>query len=233
MTVDVFAVVPARGGSTRIPGKNLKSIGGKPLIAHTIEQAAAAETIDRAVVSTDDDRIRAVAEDHGGDVPFARPAELATDEATSPPVVEHALEWIEARGESPSIVVMLQVTSPLRTAADIDEAVTELRDCGGADSLVSVSRFDTPPYWALETDGDGMLHSHFEREVLWADEVVRSQDLPTLYHPNGAIFAARTGPFRDALNFYTESTLSYEMPPERSVDIDTPFDLELARSLVE
>ncbi|MDR9380893.1 MAG: acylneuraminate cytidylyltransferase family protein [Natronomonas sp.] len=231
MTVDVLAVIPARGGSKRIPNKNVNPVGGQPLIARTIEQAAAAKTIDRAIVSTEDPEIRAVAEEHGGDVPFTRPAELATDDATNPPVVEHALEWFEDRGETPSIVVMLQTTSPLRTTADIDSAVRKLRDRPDASSLVSVCRFDTPPYWALEVEDD-LLHPHFEKDVLWADEVVRSQDLPPFYHPNGALFAARVGPFKRALNFYTDSTLCYEMPPERSIDIDTPFDLELVRCLL-
>lgn len=230
--MDTFAVIPARGGSSRVPRKNVREVGGKPLIAHTIEQAAESETIDRAIVSTDDDEIASVAREYGGDVPFARPAELATDEATSPPVVEHALQWVEDRGESPDVVVMLQVTTPLRTARDIDEAVRKLRDRPEATSLVSVTEFGDPPYWAVEMD-DGVLRPHFDEDVLWTDDIPRSQDLPTLFHPNGAIFAARTDEFHDAVNFYTDVTIGFEMPPERSVDIDEAFELELVRSLFE
>lgn len=230
--MDVFAVIPARGGSTRIPNKNLKCVGGTPLIAHTIRQAESSSTIDRCVVSTDDDEIAAVAEEYGGNVPFMRPTELATDEATSPPVVKHALEWFEDRGNSPDIVVMLQVTSPLRTGDDIDGAVEQLHD-DDASSVVSVAEFKTPPQWALELDDDGNLSAHFDEELFWTDDIPRSQDLRTLYHPNGAVFAAEVATFHQECNFYTTNTIGYEMPPDRSIDIDEPFDLELVKALFE
>lgn len=208
-------------------------VRGKPLIAHTIAQAEAAETIDRSIVSTDDDRIATIAEEHRGNVPFIRPTELATDEATSPPVVEHALNWIEERGASPKMVVMLQVTSSLRTAGDIDGTVRRLRNDDAATSIVSVSEFKTPPQWALEIDEDGELSAHFDRDLFWTEDIPRSQDLESLYNPNGAIFAAEVSAFRRAQNFCTERTLGYEFPPERGIDIDEPFDLELVRALFE
>lgn len=229
MSLEVFAVIPARGGSKRVPKKNVREIAGKPLIAHAIEQAADAEAIDQTIVSTDDEEIAAAAEEYGGTIPFERPAELATDEAKSPPVIEHALDWIESTGESPSIVVMLQVTTPLRIPGDIDGAIEKLRDNPDADSVVSITEFDVPPYWAIESHDDGTLSEHFDRGVLWTDEIPRSQDFETLYYPNGAVFAARTDAFRAETSFYTENTIGYEMPPERSIDIDEPFDLEMAR----
>ncbi|SFG17222.1 N-acylneuraminate cytidylyltransferase [Halopelagius inordinatus] len=230
--MDTLAVVPARGGSSRVPRKNLREVAGKPLIAHTLEQAAESEALDRTIVSTDDEEIQMTAREYGGEVPFTRPAELATDEATSPPVVEHALDWVERHVGSPDIVVMLQVTTPLRTAQDIDDAVAKIRNHSEATSLVSISEYDEPPYWAVETEDD-VLRPHFDRDVLWTDNIPRSQDLPTLYHPNGAIFAARTEAFREEINFYTDVTIGYEMPPERSIDIDEPFELELVRTLME
>ena len=231
--MDVFAVIPARGGSKRIENKNVREVDGKPLIAHTLDQVSAASSIDRAIVSTDSQTIADAARRYGGDVPFERPAELADDEATSPPVVEHALEWVRGTGADPDIVVMLQVTTPLRTADDIDGAVEKLRSREDATSIVSVTEFDTPPYWAVEKDDSGNLTSYFEEDVLWVDEIPRSQDLKTLYYPNGAVFAARTEVFENELNFYTESTLSFEMPPQRSFDIDEPWELDLVRQIFE
>lgn len=231
--MNTLAVIPARGGSKRVPRKNVREVGGKPLIAHTIDQAAQADRIDRAIVSTDDDEIADTAREYGGDVPFERPESLATDDATSPPVIEHALDWIEAKGEPPDTVVMLQVTSPLRTADDIDETVQTLHGNDEATSAISVSNFDTPPYWALEMGDDGRVNSHFDREVLWVDDIPRSQDFETLYYPNGAVFAADVEVFREVGRFYTETTVGVEMPPERSLDIDEPYELELVRHLFE
>jgi len=231
--MDVFALIPARDGSKRVPKKNIRDVGGRPLIAHTIEQARAASTVDRAVVSTDDEEIAAVARDHSGEVPFMRPAELATDLATMAPVVIHALDWIEDQGYEPDIVVVLQVTTPLRTATDIDGAIETLRSDPEARSLVATTDFEVPPYWAVEESDEGYLRSHFDRDVLWTDEVERSQDLPSLSHPNGAIFAAEADAFRKEESFYTDRTLGYAMPAERSIDIDTASDLSVARALIE
>ncbi|TKX82272.1 cytidylyltransferase domain-containing protein [Halorubrum sp. SD626R] len=231
--MNVFAVIPARGGSRRVPNKNVRELAGKPLIAHTIQQTADADLVDEAVVSTDDPDIAAVAEDHGGLVPFERPAELATDTARSPPVVEHALDWAKRERGRPDIVMMLQVTTPLRTATDIDNAVVQLHDRPAAQSIISITAFDPSPFWAVERDDDAYLHEFFDAETLWTDDPPRSQDLPDLQYPNGGIFAARTDAFERYGSFYLDRTLGYEMPPERSVDIDEPADLELARCLLE
>lgn len=128
---------------------------------------------------------------------------------------------------------MLQVTSPLRTADDIDGTIRRLRDNDGATSAVSVTQFDTPPQWALEKGKDGRLSAHFDEEFFWTDDIPRSQDLETLYHPNGAVFAAEVSEFRRERNFYTDRTIGYEMPRNRSVDIDEPFDLDVARAIFE
>lgn len=229
----VLGVIPARGGSKRVPRKNVREVGGKPLIAHAVDQAASAELVDEAVVSTDDDEIREAALRHGGNVPFARPDELATDTAPSHAVITHALDWYAERGESFDVVAMIQVTSPLRSPGDIDGALCLLAD-RGADSVVSVTRYDDPPFWAVETDENGFLREYFDRGVLFTDpdeEVPRSQDLPELRYPNGAVMAATVDSFRENEGFYTERTVGYEMPPERSVDIDEPFELDVARAL--
>lgn len=255
MSDTVLAVIPARGGSKRIPRKNLKEVAGKPLVAHAVEQAEQAETLDEVVVSTDDDEIERVAREYGGTVPFERPAELATDTAPSAAAVEHALSWYEREeGQTFDVVAKIQVTSPLRTAEDIDGAIERLRATSG-ESVVSISEWRTPPVWAVyegkdegekdregkdEEEGDGeeekdgkTLQPFFEG-YLWTDErVPRSQDVPDLFYPNGAVFAAKVSAFRRAEGFYTEETVGYEMAPEHSIDIDEPFDLRLARALAE
>lgn len=200
-------------------------------MAHTIEQAAAATTLEETVVSTEDDEMRQIARDHGGYAPFERPAELATDDATNKEVVAHALDWYQERGQTFDTVCLLQVTSPFRIADDIDAAVRKLHDTD-AETVVSTNEYETPPFWAVENDeSTGYLAPYFGEEYLWSK--TQTQSVPTLRHPNGAIFAADVDVFRREVNFYTDRTVEYEMPRERALDIDEPFDLRLARALVE
>lgn len=228
MTPDILGVIPARGGSKRVDRKNLRDVGEKPLIAHAIEHANAATTLDRAVVSSEDKEIRDVAREWGGDVPFERPAELATDTATNDEVVAHAIEWFEERGTTFEYVCLVPATTPFREPADIDAAVESLVDAD-ADSVVGVTPYDAPPFWAVETTG-GQLDPYFD-ENPW--EKTRTQEFPELSHPNGAVFAAAVPAFERAGGFYCEETLAYEMPQKRSIDIDEPIDLEIARALME
>lgn len=230
MNGDVLTVIPARGGSKRIPRKNLKPLGRKPLIAHTIDHAEASTNVTRAVVSSEDDEIRSVAADHGGDVPFVRPPELATDDATNIEVVEHALDWATSNDRDYEYVCLLQVTSPFRSPEDIDRALERL-DSSDAETVVTTSTFETPPFWAVESDDDGYLRPYFGDEYLWSK--TQTQSVPTLRHPNGAVFAASTEAFCRELSFYTDRTVGVEMPFERSVDIDEPIDLRMSRALIQ
>lgn len=228
MSASVLGLIPVREGSKRLPGKNVADLGGKPLLAHTIEQANAASELDRVVVSTESDAFRRIACDHGGEAPFARPDELATDDATNKDVVEHALGWFERTKDTTfDIVCMLQVTSPFRTAADIDGALKTLRETD-ATSVVSTAPFDTPPFWAVEKKTE-YLRPYFGEDYLWSK--TQSQTVPDLRHPNGAVFAVQVEAFHKERNFYTDRTAEYKMPRKRSLDIDEPFDLELARAL--
>lgn len=139
MSGDVLAVIPVRGGSTRIEQKNLREVGDKPLVAHAIADAAAADEIERTIVSTDNPKIRTVAQEYGGDTPFERPANLATDEAPTSPVITHTLNWLHNRGETFEIVCLVQATSPFRRSEDIDGAIRKLRDSGDAQSVITVT----------------------------------------------------------------------------------------------
>lgn len=229
MSKSVIGIIPARSGSKRLPRKNLKELGGKPLLAHTIDQAKSAEILDDVLVSTDSDEIKRVARKFGGWVPFDRPKELATDKATNNQVVKHALNWLAARDRNYEIVCMLQVTSPFRTAHDIDEAINSLM-YSKASSLVSTTEFQTPPFWAVKAIDNGeYLRPYFGDEYLWSK--TQSQSVPTLHHPNGAIFAAEVQAFNESVSFYTDRTIEHRMPRSRSIDIDEPFDLEIARAL--
>lgn len=232
MTRRTLAIIPARGGSKRVPRKNVREVAGKPLIAHTIEQAAAADRIDRAVVSTDDEEIADVAEEHGGEVPFTRPAELATDTATLADTVTHALDRLQDDQHRYDRLCTLQVTSPLRTPEDIDGTLAKLEETG-ADSCLTISEYVTPPQWAVAKDETGSLYEFFDFDTLWTDEPDRSQDIPELHHPNGAVFAASTEAWQTYESFYTPHTVGYGMPPERSFDIDEPWELDIVRSLLE
>ena len=229
MNSRVLAVIPARGGSKRVPRKNIREVGGKPLIAYAIEQAEEASAVNHSIVSTEDEEIKSVAREHGGDVPFDRPERLATDTATSDEVVRHAVDWFSERGDDFGIVCSVPVTSPFRKASDITNCVEKLAD-SDAKSAVSLTEFDPPPFWAVEKTGE-YLQPYFDEGSPW--EKTRTQETPDLHHPNGALFAARVPAFLETESFYTDRTIGYEMPRSRSLDIDEPFDLELARALME
>lgn len=227
-----LAVIPARGGSTRVPEKNVREVGGKPLIAHAIDQAVAADNVDRAIVSTDDADIARVAREYGGDVPFERPPELATDTAPVSGVITHALNRAEDWDGPYDTVCLLQVTCPLRRPGDIDGALQRVA-APGVESVVSVSEYVTPPQWAVASDEEGYLEEFFGHGELWAEDPTRSQDLPELQHPNGAVFAGKVESWRAYESFYTPRTVGYEMPTVRSFDIDEPWELELVRALYD
>ncbi len=216
----ILAIVTARGGSKRLPGKNLKALGGKSLLAWTIEAAQRAETIDRTIVSSEDPDIIAAALACGADVPFIRPQELATDTATSVDVVGHALDSV---GEFFDILVLLQPTSPLRQSKDIDEAVRLCLD-KGASTCVSVTPTAKPLHWIYRTSADARVMPVVAQENNSAEgEAVML---------NGAIYVAQTDWFRLHQAFVSPETIGYLMPRDRSVDIDDKLDLILAEALL-
>ena len=225
---DVLGIIAARGGSKRVPRKNIREVGGKPLLAFAIEDATAADTVDKVIVSTEDDEIVSAANEWGAETPFTRPEELASDDATTDDVVAHALEWFEERETTFSEVCSIPVTTPFREPVDIDETIRLLRDTG-AKSAMSVVGYDSPPFSAVDFDEeDHSISPYFEESNLWVES--QAQKVPTLYHPSGAVFAATVSGFREHESFYTDDAVGYRMPPERSLDIDVPHDLETARA---
>ena len=220
----VLGLITARGGSKGVPGKNLKLLDGRPLLAYSVE-AATDTPLDRLIISTDDPKIADVARSLGCEVPFMRPAALAQDDTPHLPVVEHAVRWVvEHERYQPDAVVILQPTSPLRTSADIAAALRML-ELSGADSVVSVNEVSAHahPMRMLRVDDAGFAQLFVTGEPV-RRRVNRRQDLPKAWVMNGAIYAFRTGVlFAAEPSLYGDRVIAYPMPAERSISID---DLE-------
>jgi CMP-N-acetylneuraminic acid synthetase len=225
--VIALGLVVARGGSKGLPRKNLRPLGGRPLIVHTIEAALACPGLTRTILSSEDAEIIAVARGAGCPTPVVRPAALAGDRSSSVDVTLHALDWLEQHeGFRPEVVVLLPPTAPLRRAEHIEGALELLRAQAGTDAVVAVTEPDYPPYWML-TVADGRLSWLFPE----GGKVDRRQDLPRAYRPNGSIYAVRVAALRAQRTFYPRATAPYPMPRELSVNIDSEMDFTLAELL--
>lgn len=221
-TRKVLALIPARGGSKGIPGKNIADLAGKPLIAWTIEAAKACPGIDSIVLSTDDPAIASVAARFGCEVPFMRPPELATDVSSSMDVVYHSLERLPGF----DVVLLLQPTSPLRTSTDIEACLDLLKN---APAVVSVRPSEDHPFLTYEISVGGTLAPYARPST---GQSLRRQDLPGAWCLNGAIYAADTEWLKSHRGFISSETVAYQMPSERSIDIDALADLRLADELI-
>ena len=224
----MLALIPARGGSKGLPGKNLRLLGGRPLIAHSITAALDAATITRVVVSTDSPDIAAAALAAGAEVPFLRAAELATDTASSLDVCLHAADLLSTPDAPVDALVLLQPTSPLRSPADIDAAVALFR-ARAAHAVISVTEDPHPIAWTRVLAPDGRLLPH---PAFAAVPPGRRQDHPPTFHPNGALYVIAVPFLRAHRRLDSERTFGFPMPPERSVDIDTALDLAFAEALL-
>lgn len=222
--MSVLAVIPARGGSKGIPRKNIKPLGGKPLIQWTIDAAKHSKHLDRIIVSTEDPEIARISLHFGAEIPFVRPSNLATDDTPGLAPVLHALEQLPEY----EWVMLLQPTSPLRITEDID-SVFELCQESGAPAAVSLSAVSEHPYWTYRMGSEGCMESF----IVNRPDILRRQDLPPAYCLNGAIYLARTDWLSEQESFITPETLGYVMPPERSVDLDSPLDWQWLEFLLE
>lgn len=224
-----LAIMPARGGSKRLPRKNVLDLGGKPLIAWSIDAARDCPYLDEVMVTTDDAEIADVARLHGANVPFLRPSALASDTVASFDAIKHAIDFYQHElGKEFDFIVLLQPTSPLRGARDISAAI-ELLEQKKADAIISVCEVDHSPLW-MNTLPDDLSMDKFIR-----DEVknVRSQDLPKNYRLNGAIYICRTSRLLAEGSFFiSENIFAYIMNRNASVDIDDISDFRLAQSLL-
>lgn len=222
-----LAVIPARGGSKRVPRKNVREMDGRPLIAYTIEAALGSGVFARVVVSTDDEEIARIGRACGADVPFLRAASLADDVTPVSAATADALDRLDPDGAIFSDVAQLMANCPLRTAADVRASQDAFR-AADAPAQISVTSYGWQnPWWALTRDAVGRI------QPIFADRLQqRSQDLPQLFCPTGAIWWARAGTLREGRTFHVEGRVAWEMPWRRAIDIDTEDDWSLAEGLV-
>lgn len=221
----VLAIVPARAGSKRLPGKNIKPLNGKKLIHYTLEAAEKSRYIDEVVLSSEDPVTLSESKNFPKVTADRRPDVLAADTATTAQVIEDILLRWQAKNKPVDIVVLLQPTSPLRTAADIDGAL-EMSAAAGWNSCVSVTRFLKSPLWMYSIDEGQCLQPLLKGPATPS----KSQEF---YILNGAVYVARREDFLEYKTFVTDSTLSFVMPSERSVDIDYDLDFTLAEILTQ
>ncbi|MDH4944753.1 acylneuraminate cytidylyltransferase family protein [Sulfurimonas sp. C5] len=219
-----LAIIPARGGSKRLPRKNILDLSGKPLIAWSIEAALESKYIDKVIVSSDDDEILDVSHSYGVEC-IKRPDNLASDTATTFDALKHTIESVSKY----DYIVLLQPTSPLRTAKHIDEAI-ELLNAKNADAVISVCEMEHSPLWSNTLPEDKTMEQFLQSDLLNK----RSQDLPTYYRLNGAIYIATTDKLLEAKSFFLQNNIfAYVMDQESSVDIDTLLDFKFAQILIE
>lgn len=225
----VLGLIPARGGSKGLPGKNTRDLCGKPLIAWTIDAARASSCLDAVVVSTDDSSIAAIAAKYGAEVPFLRPADLAGDTASSIDVVIHAIDALAAEGRVFDLVVLLEPTSPLREASDIDNGVSRMLSMG-AGAVVSVCRAESAhPAFMYRQRADERLVPFMERQPTG----LRRQEIEPLYFLEGSLYASRIDVLRTKCSFYHDDTIAYEVPKWKSIEIDDLDDFLMVEALAK
>lgn len=228
MRNDVLIIIPARGGSKGIPRKNIKSLNGKPLIYYAIDTARAITTDDNICISTDDVEIKSMLENYGLEVPFLRPQELSTDTAGTYEVLLHALDYYEKQGKHYDIVLLLQTTSPFRTAEQVKEALA-LYDRSQADMVVSVKECPANPYYnVFEENSDGFLYV-----CKGNGNIFRRQDAPKVYEYNGAIYIMDAEKLKTTHMHKMQKRVKYIMDAQSSFDLDTMQDWEMAEMILK
>ncbi len=226
----ILGIIPARGGSKGIPGKNIKVLGGKPLIAWTIDQARKALLLNYFMVNTDDEQIAETARQYGAQVPFLRPTELAADETPTLDVVEHTLRFFGSKGQNFDAVCLLQPTSPFRPDGLIDQAIKTFIE-SDADALVTVRPVpdEFNPHWVFEPDEQGFL------KIATGDtEIIpRRQELPPAYFRDGSIYLTKSEVILERHSLYGEK-LAYLVMPDNVpyINLDTPSDWEQAERII-
>lgn len=221
---DILVIIPARGGSKGLPGKNIRNLCGKPLIAYSIDVARAITTDDSICVSTDDPKIIDVVENYGLHVPFVRPAELASDTATTNDVLLHAIDFYEKRGRTFEKLLLLQPTSPLRKVEEVKEAIELYRD--DIDMVVSVTKSHAPAVLCNDNE-DGFV------ELAYNKKAMERQALSTFYEFNGAIYVINVKYLKEKCLVGFTKRLKFVMPKETSIDIDDIYDFWLVESIIQ
>ena len=224
----MLAIIPARGGSKGLPGKNIRNLAGKPLICHTINAALKAKSITRVIVSTDDANIASIAEECGAEVPFMRPNELASDNSLAIDSYLYTIDRLASEGniKIDSFIALLP-TAPLRLAFDIDGAI-EVFNTKEADSVISVTDAEVPVEWYKRINKNGILEDYFTN----ANTMKNRQEFDASYIPNGSIYIFNVDKLRSLRTYYMDKTFPYIMSRDHSVDIDEVLDFYWAEFLI-
>jgi len=220
----VLGLITARGGSKGVPKKNIKMVGGKPLIVWTIEAALKSHLVNRVLLSTDDKKIAKIGKDNNAEVPFLRPPDLAQDNSPHIDVLLNAIDWlIKNEGWQPEYVLLLQPTSPLRTFQDINEIIS-LGISENADSVVSICKSQIHPYKMKKINQKGMIIDYVKKP----EGYLPRQKLPEVFFENGALYLIKTDVLYQQRTLFPKNTIPYFMTEKNSLDIDTEWDMMLA-----
>ena len=225
----ILSLITARGGSKRLPGKNTRPLDGKPLVLWSIDVVKNIPQICNILVSTDDTKTAEICRGAGASVPWLRPAELASDEASSVDVAIHALDWYEDNREKVDGLLLMQPTSPFRTEASVREGIRIFTENAGKYPVLGVSRTSSHPMWMLKIENDFM-------KPLMAESGfgLRSQDLPPVYSVNGSFYLISPAQLRENKSFISELTLPLLINSDfEAIDIDTEHDWAIAESLLK
>lgn len=228
----ILGLIPARGGSKGLPRKNIRPLLGLPLIAWSIEQGLGSRYLDGVVVSTDDEEIAAVARQYGAELPFLRPAALASDEAKSIDVIVHALDFLRGAGRAFDYLLLLEPTSPLREVSDIDASIELLLTHPSARALVSIAKLESghPEFNVIIDGGTGCIRKMNGSADF---KVLRRQELAEVYFLEGSIYLSDIATLLDRRTFYHERTLAYPVPRWKSLEIDELTDFISAEALLK
>ena len=226
----ILAIIPARGGSKGLQGKNIIDLCGKPLIAWSIETALNSDFLDEIVVSTDDQKIAKIARDYGGNVPFIRPKNLAQDETPSSDVIEHCINYYQNDvGKKFDYIVLLEPTSPLREVSDINLAIKKLIDSDGT-ALVGICKSEAQhPVFSSKVNKKGYLCSFNSGEF----KPLRRQELDTIFFFEGTIYISDTNKFLREKTFYHNETIGYEVPKWKSLEVDDMDDWVMIEAIMK
>ena len=224
----ILAIIPARGGSKGLPGKNIKELHGKPLIGRSISQAPESKYIDEIFISTDSQEIANVAENCGVQVSSLRPAHLASDTASSMDFIEYTINLLEEQGKKFDYLILLEPTSPLRDVKDIDESIEMLIDHPTAKSVVGVCKSEGQHPISLTKINDGFLVTYIER-----NKSVRRQELEELYFFEGTVYATSIEGFRQYRLFYHKECLAYIVPKWKSFEVDDFIDFTIIEAIMK
>ena len=231
MSLKMICTICARAGSKGVKNKNLKEIAGMPLVAHSVKQAVESGFFVAIAVSSDSEEILKVARQYGATHLILRPIEMATDQAPKLPAIQHCVSEVEKLSQNKfSLVVDLDCTSPLRSIDDIAQCIQKLKECANATNLITGAPSRRSPYFNMVvTDDQGYAHLAVGTE----SQIVRRQDAPKCYDMNASIYVWRRDELFNSEKVIGSRTLFYEMPEERSIDIDSPLDFKIVKFILE